>query len=242
MADNSIINNSIINKSTMVQYMMVSNRVIDECMKSNDINFKKALEELKPSMVTLKTNIEDYKKAINNPNNPNINEHKIDTLYLIIQICLDKKYEYTPYKKNVIHNIVFNILKKANINSGETFFICGIILKIINIEKLKKNLSLSHLDTLIYILDKLFMYKFPTLPNGLEYEENNGSGVKTKKKINYTSANYSKNKYSDGLPSIYNRYKIYSQLGEINDASFKKYLSYYTKIKNNNNLKAKKKS
>ena len=228
--------NSIINKATMVQYMMISNKIIESCLKADDTfdEFNELVTNLMAIKIKsngTKNNIDALKVLLNttlkniNTNSNKYVQEKVHVLFLIIQLCLDKRSEYTPYKKNLIHNIVFNILKKENISNLETFFICGIIRKIINIE-----LNLSHLDTLVYILDKLFMYKFPSIT--VPYKNpNNRDNI-----ITLTN----KNKKKENIPIIYNRKRIYNDLKKITNADFKKYLAYYDTIKTNNNENIKK--
>lgn len=205
------------NKKTMVEYMMLTNKAFEHCIDTTmsdtegilgavkkDINSTSS--EIKLDLREILSRLKNVKNKLNSPNKTISTGAVEGILYIIIQHCLgDKKTsEYTPYQKNVIQNIIFNILKKGIINDFETFLLLGIINKISGKEKI----TLAHVDTLIYMLDKLFLYKFPN---------NFKSNGTTNRGLNLDNP--------DTLPDIYNRYVLYKKLSEFAD---KKYLEFNT--------------
>jgi hypothetical protein len=210
------------NKKTMVDYMMLSNKVFEHCIDTSMADSKNVLsnfvkESINSSGKSVRMLIPDLIKELNNKKKLfNINKKNKktiqaleETLFIIIQHCLGDKdaspnlqfIEYNQYQKNVIHNIIFNILKKKIINDFETFILVGIIKKIITRAN-NNNITLSHIDTLIYMLDKLFLYKFPDDKKKIigTTREQRFNAINTKKNIS---------NISEDLPDIYNRYIVY---------------------------------
>ena len=235
------------NKKTMVDYMMLSNKVFEHC--TDDKMEKAGIEELfnevkkittragttnKP-INTMLTNLKELSKGLNTDSKNNVKKHIGEILFIIVQHCLGDKngdlgkqsLEYNQYQKNVIHNIIFNILKKNIINDFETFILIGIIKKIINrgvvpnsSGGIKNIITLSHIDTLVYILDKLFLYKFPD-DKSKNRRTNRGNPI-TKNGLD--------------VPDIYNRYIVYLNLLNIKDDlriqefKFYQYFNLYNKV------------
>lgn len=203
---------SAFNKKTMVEYMMLTNKAFEHCIDEKSSDIEKIFKDIKGQFKNISKFakvLNDLKKGIISPN-PITRKESVDgLLYIIIQHCLGYKVnnstlEYTPYKKNVIQNIIFNILKKEIITDFETFLLIGIINKI----STRPNIKLAHVDTLIYMLDKLFLYKFP---NNFKSNGTTNRGLKLDN--------------PDTLPDIYNRYVLYKKLSELAD---KKYLEFNT--------------
>ena len=205
------------NKKTMVEYMMLTNKAFEHCIDTNMSGINTQFKSLKKDLKEESTNtrlvewIGQYKEVINSANKKESTSAVDGILFLIIQHCLGYKdnistTDYTPYKKNVIQNIIFNILKKEIINDFETFLLLGIINKITT----RTNITLAHVDTLIYMLDKLFLYKFPN------DKKSNGA--------NNRGLNISK---SDTLPDIYNRYVVYKKLSELVDVKYLNFNTYF---------------
>jgi hypothetical protein len=190
------------NKKEMVEYMMLTNKAFEHCISQDLSKFLNALIVIKKNNFTkMLGELNGYKNDLNSPNKNNSSKAVDAILFIIIQHCLGDKdnsstLAYTPYKKNVIHNIIFNILKKEIINDFETFLLIGIIEKI----RTRPNITLAHIDTLIYMLDKLFLYKFPK-------DKNNKGGLRQSLTEELTALSSLK-----GVDDIYNRYVVYLNL------------------------------
>ena len=73
-------------------------------------------------------------------------------------IIIDKMFKnYNNYAKKVIHNIISNILNKKNIDQNEIIIMENIITKIFEGVKFEK-LKLTYYDTLMFIIDKIFLF------------------------------------------------------------------------------------
>lgn len=219
------------NKKTMVEYMMLTNKAFEHCIDTTmsdtegilgavkkDLNLNSGTE-IKLDLKEILSRLKNGKNKLNSPNKTISTRAVEGILYTIIQHCLgDKKTsEYTPYQKNVIQNIIFNILKKEIINDFETFLLLGIINKI---SSKKEKITLAHVDTLIYMLDKLFLYRFPSIyVNDSTFKLRKQKYINNKGKTITIEAKTIMPKNSDTLPDIYNRYLVYEELEKLKDST-----------------------
>jgi hypothetical protein len=120
---------------------------------------------------------------------------------------LDYYEFYTPNKKRVIHNFLSNILHKKILSQGDYDLLKSHVRKILNILKnaattneIKK---IMLIDTSIYIIDKIFLYR-------LKLDDSLLSADKTKQDFRYKILfNLDKNK------ELSNYIKLYKSFDEI---------------------------
>lgn len=109
--------------------------------------------------------------------------------------------KYTPYKKRVIHNFLSNILHKKILSEDDYTLLKSHVDKLLENIKIKNNYTVHfylRIDTLIYIIDKVFLYS-------LKLDDSLLNVDKTKQDFRYKILFYlSKNILLSNYISLYN--------------------------------------